>query len=90
MNSNKKKEEEQVSNFVERNEKEEWRKEINTNIIVSTSEVGAGINVLLRTRSGVNNNLLSVVIITFVTFFFNLLLVCDVVDVVLFVVEYVQ
>ena len=69
MNSNKKKEEEQVSNFAERNEKEEWRKEINTNIIVSTSEVGAGIHVLLRTRSGVNNNLLSVVIITFVTFF---------------------
>ena len=42
MNSNKKKEEELVSKFVERNEKEERRKEINTNIIVSTSEVGAG------------------------------------------------
>ena len=69
MNSNKKKEEELVSKFVERNEKEERRKEINTNIIVSTSEVRAGIHVLLRTRSGVNNNLLSFVIIAFVIFF---------------------
>ena len=48
MNCNKKTEEEKVSKFVERNEEEEGRDEIDKKIILSIPEIGAGIPILIR------------------------------------------